>query len=148
MELSAANPAPRGRRERGFSLLEVMIALSVLGFGMLAASVGQLSALKTSQQSRAQTVAMYLAEQQMETFQSMSAADVVAEISAPDYPDDPANPIDPDPGDADVTQFNRRWFIVQDTPEVGVISLRVDVDWVDPLGFTRTVTLNSLKAEL
>ena len=147
MELNRPNAA-RDRHTRGFSLLEVMIALSVLGFGMLAASVGQLSALKTSQQSRAQTVAMYLAEQQIEAFQSMSAADVIAEISAPGYPDDPANPIDPDPGDGDATAFNRRWFIVQDSPEVGVISLRVDVDWVDPLGFTRTVTLNSLKANL
>lgn len=125
-----------------------MIALSVLGFGMLAASVGQLSALKTSQQSRSQTVAMYLAEQQMETFQSMTAADVVAAAADPNYPDDPTNPIDPDPGDSDVTVFNRRWFIQQDTPEAGVLSLRVEVDWVDPLGFTRTATLRSLKADL
>jgi prepilin-type N-terminal cleavage/methylation domain-containing protein len=148
MELIAPSAVPGRMRKRGFSLLEVMIALSALGFGMLAASVGQLSALKTSQQSRSQTVAMYLAEQQIETFQSMPAADVIAAVTAAGYPDDPTNPIDPDPGDADVTQFNRRWFIAQDTPEAGVISLRVDVDWVDPLGFTRTVSLNSLKAEL
>lgn len=136
------------RRNRGFSLLEVMIALSILGFGMLAASVGQLSALKNSRQSRSQTVAMYLAEQQMEVFQSMSSDDVIAEIAAPGYPNDPNNPLDPDPGDDEVVQYNRRWFIQQDDPEPNVISIRVEVDWVDPLGFTRTTALRSLKAEL
>lgn len=138
----------RSRRTSGFSLLEVMIALSILGFGMLAASVGQLSALKNSRQSRSQTVAMYLAEQQMEAFQSMSSDDVIAEIAAPGYPNDPNNPIDPDPGDDEVVQYNRRWFIQQDDPEANVISIRVEVDWVDPLGFTRTTALRSLKAEL
>ncbi|MGH0030901.1 MAG: type IV pilus modification PilV family protein [Myxococcota bacterium] len=136
------------RNARGFSLLEVLIALSILGFGMLAASVGQLSALKTSRQSRSQTLSMYLAEQQMEAFQSMSAADVVAAIADPGYPNDPNNPIDPDPGDGDVTNFNRRWFITQDSPEAGVISIRVEVDWVDPLGFTRTTALRGLKADI
>jgi len=140
--------ALRSRMRSGFSLLEVMIALSILGFGMLAASAGQLSALKTSRQSRSQMLSMYLAEQKMEAFQSMSSADVIAAIAAPGYPADPANPIDPDPGDDDVTTFNRRWFVEDDTPEPGVISIRVEVDWVDPLGFTRTTALRSLKAKL
>ena len=138
----------RKQHSSGFSLLEVMIALSILGFGMLAASIGQLSALKNSRGSRSQTVSMYLAEQQMEAFQSMSSDDVIAAISDPAYPNDPGGPIDPDPGDDEVVQYNRRWFIQQDDPEAGVISIRVEVDWVDPLGFTRTTALRSLKAEL
>jgi prepilin-type N-terminal cleavage/methylation domain-containing protein len=140
--------ALRTRNNGGFTLLEVMIALSILGFGMLAASVGQFSALKTSRQSRSQTLSMYLAEQQMEAFQAMSSDDVLAEIAAPGYPDDPSNPIDPDPGDDDITTFDRRWFIEDDSPEPGVVSIRVEVDWVDPLGFTRTTALRSLKAKL
>lgn len=136
------------RRKGGFSLLEVMIALSILGFGMLAASVGQLSALKNSRQSRSQTLSMYLAEQQMEAFQSMPSADVIAAVGDPSYPNDPANPIDPDPGDDDATRFNRRWFITPDSPEPGVITIRVEVDWVDPLGFTRTTELRGMKADV
>jgi len=138
----------RPTNTRGFSLLEVMIALSILAFGMLTATVGQISAMKTSRQSRTQMLAMYLAEQQMETFHGMTTADVIAAASDPNYPNDPANPIDPDPGDDNDINFNRRWFIQQDTPETGVISLRVEVDWVSPLGFTRTATLQSLKAGL
>ena len=44
--------------------------------------------------------------------------------------------------------FTRRWFVQPDDPEPGVISLRVEVDWVDPGGFARTTTLRSLKADL
>jgi hypothetical protein len=91
---------------------------------------------------------MYLAEQQMEAFQSMSSDDVIAASADPGYPDDPSNPIDPDPGDDEVVRYNRRWFIQQNDPEPGSISIRVEVDWVDPLGFTRTTALRSLKAEL
>ncbi|MBW2667214.1 MAG: prepilin-type N-terminal cleavage/methylation domain-containing protein, partial [Deltaproteobacteria bacterium] len=59
------------RSAGGFSVLEVMIALSILAFGMMAAMAGQVSALKTIRQSRTQMLAMYLAEEQMEDFQAM-----------------------------------------------------------------------------
>jgi prepilin-type N-terminal cleavage/methylation domain-containing protein len=138
----------RRRSARGFSLLEVMIALSILGFGMLAAMVGQVSALKSTRQSRTQMLAMYLAEQQMEAFQAMTTTDLVAAVADPNYPDDPANPIDPDPADDDAVTFNRRWFIQPNGVETNLISLTVEVDWVSPLGFSRTTTLRSFKAAL
>jgi prepilin-type N-terminal cleavage/methylation domain-containing protein len=136
------------RRTAGFSVLEVMIALSILAFGMLAAMAGQVSALKTIRQSRTQMLAMYLAEEQMEDFRAMTTADVIAAISDPNYPDDPTNPIDPDPGDGDAVTFNRRWFIEPDAVGPGLTRLTVEVDWVSPLGFARTTTLRSLKAAL
>ncbi len=135
-------------RRDGFTLVEVLIALMILAFGMLAMTVGQLASLKTVRQSRSGTTAMYLAQQQMEQFQMMPGSDVVAEITAPNYPNDPNNPIDPDVNDDNNVQFNRRWFITDDSPEAGLISIRVEVDWVDPLGFTRTTTLESVKADL
>jgi len=136
------------RSAGGFSVLEVMIALSILAFGMLAAMAGQVSALKTVRQSRTQMLAMYLAEEQMEDFQAMTTADVIAAISDPNYPDDPANPIDPTPGDDDTATFNRRWFIEPNAIETGLTRLTVEVDWVSPLGFVRTTTLRSMKAAL
>ena len=138
----------RKHRASGFTLVEVLIALMILAFGMLAMTMGQLASLKTVRQSRSNTTAMYLAQQQMETFHMMPGADVVALITAPGYPADPANPIDPDPADDNTVTFNRRWFVTDDSPEPGLISLRVEVDWVDPLGFTRTTTLESVKVDL
>jgi len=135
-------------RNDGISLLEVMIATAVLGFGLLTASLGQLAAIKNSRGSHSHTEAMYLAEQQLEIFHAMPAADVIAATTDPDYPDDPNNPIDPDPGDTDSTTYERRWFITQNSPEAGAISIRIEVDYMDRAGTTRTTTLRSLKAEL
>ncbi len=132
----------------GVSLLEVMFALAILAFGLLAASAGQIAALKSLRESRSQTDSMYLARQQMESFQSMSSDDVIAAIGDPNYPDDPSNPIDPHPADNEFSQYNRRWFIQQDDPEPGSLSIRVEVDYVDRIGVTRTTVLQSLKAEL
>ena len=84
----------------------------------------------------------------MERFQSMSSADVIAAIAEPNYPDDPANPIDPNPADDEVVQYTRRWFIVQDDPEPGSLSIRVEVDYLNRSRATRTAVLRSLKAEL
>ncbi len=74
--------------------------------------------------------------------------DALAAIGDPNYPNDPSNPIDPYPADNQVAQYNRRWFIQQDDPEAGSLSIRVEVDYVDRIGVTRTTVLQSLKAEL
>ena len=128
----------------GFSLLEVMVALGILAVGVLGATGGQLMAMKLSTTSRHAIFAMQLAEAQMETLQGMPAADVKTLGTA----NDPNNPLDPDPNDGAAMAFTRRWIITPDSPEAGVISLEVQVDWINALGQTRTTSLRSLKADL
>ena len=64
------------RRTGGFSLIEVMVALGIMGVGVLGATSGQLMAKKFSATSRHAVLAMQLAEEQMEILQAMPAADV------------------------------------------------------------------------
>ena len=59
-----------------------------------------------------------------------------------------ADPIDPDPNDADMRTFTRSWTIQDDVVEAGVISIAVQVNWIDELGVARVVQLESLKANL
>ena len=128
-------------------MLEVMVALGILAVGLLGMTAGQLMAMKQSSNSRGQTVAMQLAEQSMEAMQGSSAADVEAMIARPGYPNDPANPIDPDM-DADThMQFWRRQLIQPNTPEAGVFTITVEVDWTDSRGTVRTVRIQSLKGD-
>jgi prepilin-type N-terminal cleavage/methylation domain-containing protein len=134
------------RRRSGFSLLEVIVALGILSYGVLGVTAGHLMAMRVSTSSRMATLAMDLAEEQMEIFKAMTAADVTALTLAAGYPADPSNPIDPDPGDDTAMAFNRRWLITPDSPEVGVISITVEVDWVNPIGNTVTTRIGSLKA--
>jgi len=130
----------------GFSMLEVMIALTILAVGILGIGAVQLTATKLSGDSRVRTQAAFLAQQQIELFRAMPINQVTALIAAPGYPNDPANPIDPTPGDGQVVTFNRRWTIQQNVPEAGVTTVTVEVDYVDNLGSTRTVRLQTMKA--
>ncbi len=132
------------KRSGGVSLLEVMIAMAVLGFGMLAMASAQLSAMKFSDQSRSRSDAYYLAQQQMETFRAMNRAGIEVErlLTA-----DPANPIDSDPQDGRITSYTRTWEIDPDTPETGVYRIAVTVGWTGRFGINRAVTLESYKSE-
>ena len=144
--IAGADRRQRGRA--GMSLIEVSISLGILAFGVLAMSAAQLSALTMSRDSRLRTEALYLAQQQMEAFQAMPGAGLQAALADANYPNDPANPIDPDPGDADVRQFNRSWTITPDAPEPGVFTVVVQVNWLDRRGNAQVVRLESVRADL
>jgi prepilin-type N-terminal cleavage/methylation domain-containing protein len=133
-------------RERGFSLLEVMVALGILAVGVLGATAGQVAAMKLSSDSKAHGLALSLAEQQLEAFQATTLADVVAEIGLGTYPNDPNNPIMLDPGGGTPLAFERSWQIEQDTPETGVLRITVTVVWEDANGNDRSARVQSLKA--
>ena len=136
--------AARARRTSGISMIEVMIALTILGFGMLTMAAAQLSSLQFTGESRNRSEAHNLAQQQMESFQTMTKAALDAAIVAP--PADPGNPLDPDPLDAHVVGFNRSWLITADAPEPGVYTVNVSVNWNDNLGQVRLVQIEGLKA--
>ena len=119
--------------------------MTILGFGILTMAAALITTMKFSRQSRSLMQAMYLAEEQVETFSSMTTQDVLDLRDAAGYPNDSNNPLDPDPGDGDSTWFNRRWLIQADTPETGIVTIRVEVDWVDEQGNTRTIALPTMK---
>jgi len=137
----------RSRSQHGFTLLEMMASLAILAVGLIGLTGAQVMAMKVTANSRSRTIAMQLAEQQMEALQAMSGADVKALITAPGYPNDPANPIDPDPSDSNPMAFQRSWIITPNTPEAGVIRLAVLVTWVDRQGITRTARVETVKAD-
>ena len=55
--LLAKGPLPIKRRQRGMSLIETMIALAILGFGVLGAAAAQITAVKFARESRLRTEA-------------------------------------------------------------------------------------------
>lgn len=136
------------RSRAGMSLVETMIAMAVLGFGILGAAATQITAVKLARESRARTEAYYLAEQQMEAFQVMDGDAVREVLNDPGYPNDPNNPIDPDASDGLARAFNRSWTITADAPEVGVFTIVVQVQWTGGLGVPRTVSIESVKTDL
>lgn len=140
--------ALRARRRAGVSLMEVTIALTILGFGMLAGASAQLSAMKYSSESRARMEAQYLAQQQMEILQAMTPAAITAQFPNGAVVADPGNPIDPDGNDGMARQYNRSWTVTRDSPVNGVFRVDVQVSWTSAnTGSVRSVNLESLKSE-
>jgi len=144
----ATKRARRASRIAGVSLIEVMIALSVLGFGMLGVAAAQISAFRSTDQSHDRMLAHGLAQQQLEIFQEMSTTALEVIRTDPGYPNDPTNPIDPDPNDANAMAFNRAWTITPDSPETDVYRILVTVAWNDASGAVRNVQLETFKSEL
>ncbi len=139
------------RRQRhgasGFTLIETTFAMGILAIGVLGVAGSLLTSLKLSRESRSNTYAMYLAEQQMELFLLMSGDEIDATLADPSYPNDPAGAIDPDPNDDDNTTFTRSWEILPDDPELGVFRLTVIVGFNDNQGQPQTRRLQSLKRD-
>ena len=133
----------RSRAAGGFTLLEILAALTILAVGVLGVAAGLLFAMDLSSRSRADTQALYLAEEQLEMFRIMSTSDVEAIAAEGAVSNDTSNPISP-AGD-DSTEYNRQWQIELDTPEPGVMTITVMVNWVDGRGVTRTIQIPILK---
>src|SRR5574343_1348402 len=58
------------RSSRGFSMIEVMISVVVLGFGLMALAALQTSLIRSSAETKAQTVALQLAKDKLEDLRS------------------------------------------------------------------------------
>jgi len=136
----------RNRRRQGMTLIEVIVALAILGFGMLAMAAAQLSSLKFTDNSRERSEAYYLAQQQMEAFQVMSPSALEDVRTAATYPNDTANPLDPDAADATTAAYFRSWTITPNSPEAGVYTVRVQVTWTGRHGINRSIAIEGYKA--
>ncbi len=135
--------------EDGFSLLEVMIAAAILATGLLAIALAQVSALKMGSRSKHLSEAVYLAQEQIETFQALPATDATFTTPATDF-DDPSGHImaggdsesgigvwNPEVG-GEQTVFTRRWTIEPNTPAAGLTRVTVEVRWSEDGGATNT----------
>ncbi len=116
------------RREAGFTIIELLIAMAILGVGMLTIGLAQLSAVKLSARSGHLSQAMYLAQDQMEIFMVMPATNAIFQAAVVDQLD-PVGPIDIDPTDSDNTTFTRRWTIEPNNPQNGLTRITITVRW-------------------
>ena len=117
----------RERQEAGFTLIEVMIAMIIMGVGLLTIALAQLSAMRMGTTSKQMTNAMNLAEQQIQVFY------VSPPIAAGTF-QDPGNPIPADLSGDDLSSFNRSWQVQTDTPSAGLSTVTVTVVWNNGLG--------------
>ena len=117
-------------REQGFTLIEVMIAMLLLLIGMTGVALAQIQALRSNNFSAQRSKALYLAEEGLENFHAMSF--INGALNTPGVVQDPANPIQLNVNDEDVTPYYRCWEVRPDTPRPGVDTIVVEVRVGDP----------------
>jgi type IV pilus assembly protein PilV len=108
----------RGRHEEGFTLVEVMVALTVLAIGIVSLSVVFPLAMRDVGKSGSVTRAVQLCQQKLEDIQMLGYDDPDLFVSA-HY--DSLNPIE--------GTYHRQWYVTEDTPMEGCKLVEVTVHW-------------------
>lgn len=108
------------RGERGFTLLEVLIAISVFSIGVLAVATMQISATRGNRLGNELSQATALAQQQIE---ALNGADFSSATLAPGNYNDPDNPIVETTSGAGL--FNRSWVIANHTTFSRLVTVTV-----------------------
>lgn len=107
----------------GYSLLEILVALSIFSIASVALTVSITSGIKINHASERLTQATVLAHDTLETLSARPAAR--------------ENGMDTSqPG------FTRTWTVMPDVPQLGVTQLDVTVAWTDYQ--PRTITLSTV----
>lgn len=134
------------KTEKGFSLIEVLIASTVFAIGLLALVGAQLVSIRSNQGNYNFTAATNLVEQQLEELRAGGSPALINGMDGPldafgytmeDYPVAPP---------AEKFLFTRTWTCNPNNPPIDTsCQVEVQVTWVEPrTGENRMVTSNTI----
>ena len=138
--------------EKGFSLIEILIAITVFAIGILAVGKMQITAIKGNSFANDLTKATTLAQDRMEKLIGLSYTDPLlddtntngdagidgANATAADH-NDPNNPVD--------IKYNIFWNIAPDHYISNTKEIRVIITWTHK-GAEKKVSITSMKADI
>lgn len=140
--------------EKGFNLLEVMVALVLLGVGLLAMANTQITSIGGNSSGQKITVATTLAQDALEgltnlpynTVDGRAAVDGTPDNFDTDYPELNNGFVDvcnckPVMG----VNYTRNYTVDRGYPVAGTMAILVAVNWVDQNGRTHQVTDSTVK---
>jgi type IV pilus assembly protein PilV len=122
------------KSQQGFTLLEVIIAISILAVGLLAVAAMQASALKATTGAYRTTESTKWAQDRLELLFSLPYGDPL--LSAGSYSDQ-----SPPPG------YTITWNIADNSPVANTKRLTITVSW-NERGMTRSTVLSCVKPRL
>jgi type IV pilus assembly protein PilV len=118
------------RSDAGFTLIEVMIAMTILSVGLMSIAVAQVTAIKVSSRSKHMQDAMFLAREEMDTLQAITPD---PDPAVPSFFGTPKTISDPDmqlgSDTEDGTRYSRQTQITPGQPAAGLARVVVTVTW-------------------
>ena len=142
-EHALPQPALRGlRRRAGFSLVEVTIAFTILGVGLLTLAGAQLRALEGNQRGRHLSQGSLVAQNQLEQLVGSSWSALVPGSWTP--PILISTDIDDGHGGSIEQNYSASWLI-QDVVPNETRSIDIRVTWTEPGGRTRSVAASTFR---
>lgn len=129
------------RSSAGFSLIEMMIAITILGFGLMGIAAMQINVMRGSQGSRNLTAAVSIAQGQLEQLTRLDWSDLP--VAAWSTPVAATSRID-----GSVEQSDRVYMVDQRVTAIIAGQTRavdVRVSWTDPRRGNRTFNLTTVK---
>jgi Tfp pilus assembly protein PilV len=134
------------RRQQGVSLIEALVALAVMAFGMIGL-VGVQSTLRSnSDVAKQRSEAVRLAQEAVEEWRSFAVLET--HPTALDYTDIVVgDTVDPDIAQFNATYTRTRSVALLETPQRGK-TLSVKVDWTDRTGRAQQISMSTVLTEV
>jgi type IV pilus assembly protein PilV len=110
----------------GFTLIEVLVAVTIFTFGVLGLAAGTVSVLRTNQNSHLHAAAINLAQTKLEELRAMSST-ALSTLACPSFTATGCF----DSQTASGTTYARSWQITANSPVTGVTKIDVKVNWLD-----------------
>ena len=114
-KLEKCNGKVRSGREGGFTLIEILMALTIFSVSFLALAAGATTVMQSNKTSYMSTVATNLAQDKLEELMATSAASIAAGGPVTDT--------------VDGVVFTRNWTVTTDSPVAGINQIDVTVSW-------------------
>lgn len=142
--MKATTTARCGRTAAGFTILEVMIVIAILSFGLLSLAAMQIQAMKGSDRGRHATNAAALAESKMEQLQQDAWASIAVTGG---FVTDGAeqNTIQLDGGTNIDERVYNVFYQITDVQATFTRAIDVQVSWTEKSGENRSITLSSIR---
>ena len=142
--MNATTIARRSQTTAGFTILEVMIVIGILSFGLLSLAAMQIQAMKGSDRGRHATNAAAIAESKMEQLQQDDWASIA--VTGGFVTDgNEQNAVKLDGG----TSINERdysvFYQITDVQATFTRAIDVQVSWTEKGGESRSITLSSIR---
>ena len=118
------------KKDEGFTLIEVMIALSVLLIGMLGIAAMLVTSIDANENNKRATEATYLAEQQMDIFRGTPYSAIPTTMSPTDTANNTYINVEGNktPGQSELCCYTRWWVVVPNSTDT-LKDITVYVKW-------------------